>query len=242
MSYFEEYALSFDKDIVSDYFNIIGLDESEINCERFKGKNLRLKCLTDLYEFSRANKFLLSSSRDVGMSFELLMSQINDDFMHESEEEKEKIKEVSYEIINEVSLLQVSDELDSYTIFQRTNELLNTIISGLNCCDNIPSFKMISENYTPEQMIKHGLLNKENPLPLRKLYGLVALSKFKNSDIDYQIFDSADKIDEKKLFYVLNELISRKEEYSFLGSEEGKCLTKRPSFKALKELTDYRRM
>ena len=245
----------YDKKTVAQYLNMIGIDESEVKSselKRISGK--RLDYLGELYELTNADSLLLESSHELSSSYELLLAKLDNEYLFESKGEKEKAKEVALSLIKSISCIQVADyeneEFDPYTVFERTNVLLNTIISGIVLTDryNIHYLNMMYMNMPPESLIsliKFG----EDPIEVRKLFGLMALSKFKESEIDHNIFDIYDNISLSKLKATVKTLIEEKTPIETLDdiddiyvSPNKKMVFQRPSFKQLKEAGDYRRM
>jgi hypothetical protein len=179
----------------------------------------------------------------------MLVSLLNNDLLYETEEDRKPVRDAAFSIISRVSCIQVSNgELDAYEVFERTNNLLNTIISGIVLSDNIPRLAMLYDNLPPVTLLNLGK-NEAYHEDVRKLYALMALSKFKNSMIDQDIFDEFDNINEKKLRRTVETLIFNREEVETQVDMDNELIPqnktlafKRPTFKQLKEIGDYRRM
>ncbi len=236
----------YSKDEIKQYLNIIGYDEEDLKKVRIKAcKSLKLEFLHDLYSIIEAEKILPPSSKKLSINYELLMSKINDDFVYPEEEEREKLYNASLEIIKNASLLQVSnDDKDTYTIFERTNNVLNITLQGLIFSDNIIKLNLVLKNLPPKLLLERG--REEENENIRKLYGLIALSKFDNVESDDDIFNMFDTIDEEKLYDKVSLLAMRNEPFTknnYSESQTSKKLSlRRPTLKELKDCGDYIKM
>ena len=243
MSYFEDKLVCYKKDDILQYLNLIGYDESDLINTKIKScKSMKLEYLNDLYNILDADKVLLPSSRTLGDRYEILFSSINNDVIYPTVFERKKAFDDSFAIINRIlSLNIVSEKFDSYTIFERTNEVLIDIISGLISCENISRLKILADNVTPEKLL---MLSKSiEDFDTKKLYELLAYSKYEDVVLDDSIFDVFDKVDENKLCCKINEQIQLKGTISNSfdsNSSEKKLIYRRPTFKELKRMEGYR--
>ena len=155
MSYFEDKLVCYKKDDILQYLNLIGYDESDLINTKIKScKSMKLEYLNDLYNILDADKVLLPSSRTLGDRYEILFSSINNDVIYPTVFERKKAFDDSFEIINRIlSLNIVSEKFDSYTIFERTNEVLIDIISGLISCENISRLNGIKNDWERQWQI-----------------------------------------------------------------------------------------
>ncbi len=234
----------YSKEEIIEYLNVIGYDLEDLKKTKVKGcKSLKLEYLSDLYNLIGADKELPPSSELISMKYEILMEQINDDFIYTEEESKRLMKD-SLEILKNVSSLQVcDDENDALTIFERTNSILNTALDGLINCENIYKLNMTFNNCSPQVLTEKGKLEENEQL--KKLYGLVALSKFNHVESDSDIFNIFDSIDEKKLYEKLKYLIKENESFNMEKDNDEfnkQLLFRRPTFRELKKYGDYKRM
>ncbi len=241
---YNEETKRYSKEEIMQYLNIVGYDLEDLKKTKVREcKSLKLEYLSDLYNLIGADKELPISSSLISMKYEILMEQINEDFIYTEEESKRLMKD-ALEILKDVSLLQVcDDEKDPLTIFERTNSILNIALDGLITCDNISQLKMIFDNCSPQLLEIKGELAKDEQLI--KLYGLKALSKFNHVESDSDIFNEFDSIDEKQLYEKLNYLITKSETFTMQkGKDElnKQLLFRRPTLKELEVEGDYKRM
>ena len=231
----------FDKSIAEQYFNIIGLDESELSEKIRSTKRFRLVSLSDLYESANAKDYLMtSSSKDVGNMYELLVSQLDNDLLYETQEEKDIALSSIYYLLSNISSIDVSSEYDSFTIFERTNSLLYAIMSGLLCSSNVLKLRMLYDNASPLLLINMAKKDREESNQVKLLYKLMALFKMNYSTIDYKIFNDSEEIDEDSLDSVLNELLSNNKNSCIEPIDNNKkILFRRPTYKVLKENESY---
>lgn len=245
MSYFDDELVSYKREDIIQYLNLIGYDESDLMNTKIKNcKSMKLEYLNDLYNILDADKVLLPSSRTLGDRYEILFASINDDFIYPTVHERKQAFNDSFAIISRILSLNVSsEEFDPYTIFERTNEVLIDVISGLTTCENISRLKILADNATPEKLL---VLSKDiEDLETRKLYELLAYSKYDDAVLDDSVFDLFDKVDESKLCEKISEHIKLKRTFlsSYaLNSDEKKLIYRRPSFKELKRMGDYRQL
>lgn len=229
--------MTYDRDTVLQYLNLIGIDESEFNSRIRKNKKFRLENLSDMYEVSNASNYLLtSSSKDVGTYYELLLAQLDNDLLYDDAYYKESAKEDAFYLLNKVSNIQVSEDDDPFTIFERTNSLLSSILAGLTCSENLGKLRLVYDNADPRVLLNIAIMDREMVKPLYRLHLLMALSKINNSDVDYQIFNDNEEIDDKKLLHVVGGLLfdGNKPVNDEKEKEVYKSLSfKRPSFKQL---------
>ncbi len=236
----------YSKEEILQYLNVVGYDVEDLKDTKIKGcKSLRLEFLHDLYNIIDAEKSLPLSSNKLSIKYEILMNQLNDDFVYPDREERERLIDDTFEILKEVSLLQVcSDDKDAYTIFERTNDILSTAVDGLLRCENITALNMIFNNSSPAMLIEKG--RKKEDEQLRKLYALVALSKFDNVESDEDIFNMFDFVDEKKLYEKVSSLSKERRSYEIKRdnseSYEKVLKLRRPTLRELKESGDYVQM
>ncbi|MBR1385938.1 MAG: hypothetical protein IJ568_03815 [Bacilli bacterium] len=187
----------YSKEQITDYLNLIGLDESEYNFTEEQLKTgIRLNNISELYIKTNAKELLPPSSKEVGSSYEILDRILNDPFWYESKVDRIYAKKTAFSLINKYGSIDL-EENDKDILFEKENELLKTIIRGLSECGNIQQFKFYLDNATVSNLV-NKMSVVDNPSDLNKLYGLVALTKFSSFDISL-IFDDDNKIKESNI-------------------------------------------
>ena len=94
------------------------------------------------------------------------------------------------------------EDEDPLIAFYRTNDLLRTILTGLCSVGYLNSFKIFVDNVGIESLIDK-MNDKEETDDVRKLYGLLILSRIENVDKEYEMFNMFDAIDLKLLLKVI---------------------------------------
>lgn len=233
-------SVSFSEEEVLQYLNLIGLDESEFNNKIKNSNGMRLDNLSSLYDIAEANKFLpTSTSKDLGRLYEVLISILNNDLIYDTEQAKNEAMNDALYILKNVSKIQVSNDNDSFTIFERTNSLLKDILSGIICSDNIQQLKLLYFNASPRKLL--GLsFNEDVSDNEKKLYQLMALSKVDYSE-GINIFNDNDEIDYNRLKVVIIPLIINgvNNKKDLTDTNVKKLAFKRPSYKVLKDSESY---
>ena len=230
-------GVSFDKETVFQYLNLIGLDESEFNGVIKNSNGMKIDYISSLYDIAEANRYLpTSTSKVLGCLYEVLIATLDDEEIYQTKEEKIKAKDDIYYILRNVSSIQVSDNDDSFTIFERTNNLLKDILSGIICCDNIGKLRMLYDNASPKSLLRFSL-DEDLTDQEKKLYKLMALSKIDSSH-DYNIFNDNYEIDYNRL-HALSYMVFN-EETNISDNEVNKLEFKRPTYKQLKKLESYK--
>lgn len=180
------------------YLNIIGLDERDTDYSLEKDD-----LYYDLYYLTGANKLLPSSSNDVSVSYEMFLGNLSDPFFYETKLERQEAQKNAFELLNRATNIKVSEnDEDPLATFSRTNALLKTVLNGLCSVGYISPFKLFVDNASIDSLIDK-MNDKEESDDVRKLYGLLILSRLDNIDNEYEMFNMFDEIDLKLLSNVV---------------------------------------
>lgn len=180
------------------YLNIIGLDERDTDYSVEKDD-----LYYDLYCLTGADKLLPESSRVISSTYEMFLSHLSDPFFYETKTERLEAQKTAFELLNRAANIKVSKEdEDPLIAFHRTNDLLRTILTGLCSVGYLNSFKIFVDNVGIESLIDK-MNDKEETDDVRKLYGLLILSRIENVDKEYEMFNMFDAIDLKLLLKVI---------------------------------------
>lgn len=197
------------KEEVLQYLNIIGMDESLV--QRNFENGVRIDAISSLYETIGAERILPSSSKNLSNIYEVLYSIINDNFFYETKRARESAYTNSLKIIDDLTSFQVANDFDPDVIFERTNNLITTIVSGLCSCGDINQFRIVEKNSSLESLIHFSNkcdLDIDTPKNLKILYLLIAYSRFIDIGRDHLIFDENNMVSYENLKLLINQNIN----------------------------------
>ncbi len=228
------------KEQVLQYLNLIGFDETDLACDFTKGVNL--DNISSIYIKSKAKEYLPKSSKNLAQIYDVLLTVINDDFWYQTEEEKIQAYNSALEIIGDLTTFNVTEGDDPEVNFERTNNLLTTIISGLCSCDDLNRFRVYQRNINFKEIYNSKKEYDDMPESLVLLYLLIAYSKFKDIGNGYLMFDEENKVTFDRLGKLIldnvaNEVPLKEENLDFdYGYDNVKRLKfQRPSLKQLRK-------
>lgn len=188
--------LKYSKDDIKLYFDLLGYDIGN-DIESYS-KGIKLDSLDELFHKYRLDKILPKSSRDLSDSLSVLFAILNDDFWFESDKGKEFALKSALEVIRDLSTFQVCSNDNALIQYERTNNLLNAIISGLCEVSDISRFRLYQRN-SGLKLNYCGVSIEDRTDNLVRLYLLNTYSKFMDVGCDYMMFDKDNKVSIPKL-------------------------------------------
>lgn len=193
--------LKYSKDDIKLYFDLLGYDIGD-EIEKYS-KGIKLDSLGSLYIKYKLDKVLPKSSKDLSDSLSVLFAILNDDFWFDSRESRNFALKSSLEVIKDLSSFQVcsnepTTNQEYTTYYERTNNLLSTIIAGLCEVEDINHFRMFQKN-SGFKLNYGGIDPDDRTDNLIKLYLLTAYSKFEDVGRDYLMFDNDNKVSAERL-------------------------------------------
>ena len=242
----------FNKLEVEEYFNVIGLDDKKIK-DKYE-KRISLDYISELYRKINGKNILPGSSKKVSDVYAVLLSIIKDDFWYETKEDQQRALESAIEIIGDLSCFQVTKDFNPQDNFERTSNLIATIISGLCACEDITKFRLYQRNASFKSLYYSKKDYGEMTEDLRKLYLLMAYSKFEDVNRDHEMFDENNQLSFEKLSNLIKKNVkenvplkderhydeTKERPYTLIQKEkEDKPLQltlRRPTLKQLREL------
>jgi len=186
----------FSKEDITRYYEILGI--SNLDDLIIKDK-MNLNYIGDLYNLNNLDKKTSYTTEELSNVYSLLLSVINDDFWYDNKKRKDNALVSSFEIINDLTKFDINSD-DNESFVERRNNLYTTIIKGICEVGDIIDFRLYQKNVSFNSVVnKINNCDEEELSDLKKLYYLVALSKYnENENID-DIYDSLNKISIKKL-------------------------------------------
>lgn len=226
------------KEQVLQYLNLIGYDETDLTCDFTKGVNV--DNISSIYAKAKATEFLPKSSKNLAQIYDVLLTVINDDFWYQTEEEKIQAYNSALEIIRDLTTFDVTEDDDPEVNFERTNNLLTTIISGLCSCDDLNRFRVYQRNINFKEIYNSKKEYDEMPESLILLYLLIAYSKFKDIGNGHLMFDEDNKVAFDRLGSLIldnvrNDVPLKEEELDYSDNQGKKLKFQRPSLKQLRK-------
>lgn len=231
----------FNKEDIELYFNIMGIDKSSIKKGYEKG--ILLPSLGDLYDKEKIKDKLPKSSRRLSYAMGVLASIVKDDFWYETKEEQEMAFNSALEIIEDLSCFQVTSEFDPEINFERTTNLLATIVIGLCDCDDLNRFRLYQKNAS-FSCLYNGKKDYENmSQEMRIVHLLIAYSKFVDIGKDDEMFDENNNVSYERLCnlvtYCIKNNIPLKEDSIEKSDDVPKKLTfVRPTLNELRKVKE----
>ena len=197
----------FDRKEIEQYYSILGLNPKEEGL--IMRDSINLFFIGDLYELNGFNRKLSYTSKELSDSYNLLNQMIKDGFWYETKKRREKAFQSALDIIDDLTKFDIEDKNNEELTTDRMNSLKTTIINGLCSVGDIITFRMYQKNSSFSSVVKKitDIENEEDckeklnmdeeektPDDLKKLYYLIAYSKFKNDGSDFEMFDGTGKI------------------------------------------------
>lgn len=220
---------------ILEYYNIIGVDEKDIDLESLVTESPYLEEILCGGEHS----YLPAECQLISGGFQKIVARICESFDYSSEEES--LKEQYYcavvHLINVATSVNVIDEdsNDYVLYFRRVNSLLNYILASINAlgiCDVIHLSNMLAtKDGTARPSNVFAFIKERNLVSLLPL--LVALYGDEESR-DFELFNEGSfSVD----FDKIGEVISASSQYASLKEVSNTFIYPRPSYKLCLKMT-----
>lgn len=220
---------------ILEYYNIIGVDEKDIDFESLVTESPYLEEILRGEEHS----YLPPECQLISGGFQKIVARLCEKFDYSSE--SEALKEQYYcaviHLINVATSVNVIDEdsNDYVLYFRRVNSLLNYILASINALDICDVIHLSNMLATPDGEAKpssvFAFIKEKNLVPLLPL--LLALYGDEESR-DFEIFnEGAYSVD----FDKIGEVISASNKHAFLDKISNTQVYSRPSYKLCLKMT-----
>ena len=197
----------FTKDEIRKYYEVLGLNPDD---EGFVMKDsINLLYIGDLYELNEFDRKLSYTSKELSDNYTLFLQMIKDGFWYNTKKRRDNAFNSAFEIIDDLSKFDIEVKDNEELTIDRRNNLMSTIIKGLCEVGDIIDFRLYQKNASFKSIYnkitnietqentknKLGFDEEENtPEDLKKLYYLIAYSKFKDDGSDFEMFDGIGKV------------------------------------------------
>ena len=196
----------FTKEDMLRYYEILGISSLDKLIIR---DSINLNYIGDLYGLNNLEKRSSYTTHELSNVYSLLLNVTCDDFWYEGKKRKENALVSSFEVISDLTKFSINDD-DLESRIEKRNNLYITVIKGLCEVGDIIDFRLYEKNVSFKNVLSKADILEEDFVDLKKLYYLIALSKYnENENID-DIFDSLNKVLLKKLKYKVNNLDKEK--------------------------------
>lgn len=230
--------LKYSKDDIKLYFDLLGYDIGD-EIEKYN-KGIKLDSLGSLYIKYKLDNVLPKSSKDLSDSLSVFFAILNDSFWFDSKESRRFALKSSLEVIKDLSSFQVCSEepatnQEYTTYYERTNNLLSTIIAGLCEVEDINHFRMFQKN-SGFKLNYGGVDPDDRTDNFTKLYLLTAYSKFEDVGRDYLMFDKDNKVSAERLKRLID--FNKKDNVPFVENQlekDDESEIKRPTLEMLRK-------
>ncbi len=203
------------KEDIEKYYEMLGLDPNEEGL--IKRDSINLLYIGDLYELNEFDKKLSYTSKDLSDSYSLLVQMIRDGFWYDTKKRREQAFEAALDVIDDLTKFDIEAIDNPELTTDRMNSLKTTIINGLCSVGDLTKFRMYQKNSSfaslylkicdieNEEECKEKLCIEEDKTPkdLKKLYYLMAYSKFVKDGSDFEMFDGTGKITLQRIRYLV---------------------------------------
>ena len=220
----------YNKDEITKYYEILGIDTKGKNL--IKKDSINLNNISDLYYLNGFNKKLPYTFEELSNSYALLIEMIKNGFWYDSKKRREAALCNAYEIIDDLSC--VMNDVKSEEDIDKIVNLKTTIINGLCSVGDIIAFRLFQKNASfnlisskihemeIEELnnIKMCLGEDNYPDDLKKLYYLMAYSKFNNDGNNLEIFDGLGKVSLINLRHIVKKNINEGVQLKALEAKE----------------------
>lgn len=211
----------FTKDEIKKYYEVLGLNPD--NEGLIMRDSINLIFIGELYELNDFERKLSYTHKELSDSYTLFLQMIKDGFWYSTKKRRDNAFNSAFEIIDDLTKFDIEAKDNEELTIDRRNNLMSTIINGLCEVGDIIDFRLYQKNASFKSIYnkisnietqentknKLGFDDEENtPEDLKKLYYLIAYSKFKDDGSDFEMFDGVGKVSLVKLKSMIRKRIN----------------------------------